>query len=98
MTGRLAEKIVATSEEAKQMTVNEIMSIPVIAGRPNDDVESTARTILLKKIKKLPIVCDGKLVGLATLTDLFHFEPELIRSYTILMRARTKSNVLVLLG
>jgi CBS domain-containing protein len=95
MTERdLLKKVVATSEKVKQMTVNEIMSMPVIAGHPSDDVESTARTMLSKKIKKLPIVCDGKLVGVVTLTDLFRFEPELIRSYTILMRARTESNVL----
>jgi CBS domain-containing protein len=90
----LLKKVVATSEKVKKMTVNEIMSTPVISGHPNDDVEITGRTMLSKKIKKLPIVCDGELVGVVTLTDLFRFEPELIRSYTILMRARTESNVL----
>jgi CBS domain-containing protein len=42
----------------------------------------------------MPVVENDKLVGIVTLTDLFRFEPELIKSYTILMRARTEPNVL----
>jgi CBS domain-containing protein len=90
----LLKKIVVTSERVRQMKVDEIMSTPVIAAHPDEDVESAARTMLSKKIKKLPIIDDGRLVGVVTLTDLFRFEPELIRSYAILMRARTECNVL----
>jgi signal-transduction protein with cAMP-binding, CBS, and nucleotidyltransferase domain len=32
-----------------------------------------------KRIKKLPIVENGKLQGLVTLTDLVNFQPQLIR-------------------
>ncbi len=32
-----------------------------------------------KKIKKLPIVENGKLLGLVTLTDIVSFQPQLIR-------------------
>ena len=32
-----------------------------------------------KKIKKIPIVEDGKLVGILTLTDLVSFQPTLMK-------------------
>jgi CBS domain-containing protein len=90
----LLKKILVDSEEIRGLKVDQIMSSPLTAARPGDDVEASARVMLAKKIKKLPIVEDGKLVGIVTLTDLFRFEPELIKSYTILMRARTETNVL----
>jgi len=36
------------------------------------------------KIKKLPVTQDGNLVGLMTLTDVLHFQPQLLRIYGIL--------------
>jgi CBS domain-containing protein len=90
----LLKKILVISEEVKKMKVDEIMSTPIIATRRGDDVEEAARIMLKKRIKKLPVIEDDKLIGIVTLTDLFRFEPELIRSYTILMRARLEPNVL----
>jgi predicted transcriptional regulator len=90
----LLKKVLVNIEEAKMLKVDQIMSTPIIAAQPEDSVEAAARIILAKRIKKLPVVENGKLVGIVTLTDLFKFEPELIKSYTILMRARTEQNVL----
>ena len=90
----LLKKVLVNVAEVKTLRVDEIMSKPLTSARPEDNVENAARTMLAKRIKKLPIIQDGNLVGVVTLTDLFRFEPELIKSYTILMRARIEPNVL----
>jgi predicted transcriptional regulator len=90
----LLKKVLINVEEVKALSVDDIMSEPLTSARPEEKVEEAARTMLTKRIKKLPIIKDGHLVGVVTLTDLFRFEPELIKSYTILMRARIEPNVL----
>ena len=90
----LLKKVLINVEEVKALSVDDIMSEPLTSARPEEKVEEAARTMLAKRIKKLPIIKDGHLVGVVTLTDLFRFEPELIKSYTILMRARIEPNVL----
>jgi CBS domain-containing protein len=90
----LMKKVLINIEEVKALKVDDIMSEPLTSARPEEKVEEAARTMLAKRIKKLPIIKDGNLVGVVTLTDLFRFEPELIKSYTILMRARIEPNVL----
>jgi CBS domain-containing protein len=90
----LLKKVLINIEEAKALKTGQIMSTPIIVAQPGDSVEAAGRMMLTKKIKKLPVVENEKLVGIVTLTDLFKFEPELIKSYTILMRARTEQNVL----
>jgi len=90
----LLKKVLINVEEVKALSVDDIIAEPLTSARPEEKVEEAARTMLAKRIKKLPIIKDGHLVGVVTLTDLFRFEPELIKSYTILMRARIEPNVL----
>jgi predicted transcriptional regulator len=42
----------------------------VIYGNPQMELEDAARLMFRKKVKKLPIMQDGELIGLITLTDL----------------------------
>ena len=46
------------------------MSAPLIFGDLDMDIEDTIKFMLKMKIKKLPIVKSGKLLGLVTLTDI----------------------------
>lgn len=69
--------------------VKEIMSKPVVTGTPHMDLEATARLMFKKKTKKLPVVKDGRLIGLVTLTDLLRFQPEIIRILKKIIRAET---------
>lgn len=85
-------RVLVNSEEVKEMKAADLMSTLVIATRPKEDVEHAARIMPEKRIKKLPVIENGEFVGVVTLTDLFRFEPELNKSYTVLMRARTESN------
>jgi len=77
----ILRKIVETSKNAGKVKVREIMSTKLVVGTPNMDVVDAARMMLQKKIKKLPVVTDSKLVGLVTLTDIVRtvrMEPEMM--------------------
>jgi hypothetical protein len=47
------------------------------------ELEQAITLMIERKIKKLPIVDDQKLLGLVSLTDILRFQPQLIRVYKI---------------
>ncbi len=54
--------------------ISEVMSAPPISIDPDGTVQEAARTMAQKKIGCLPVLEDGKLVGLVTETDVLeHF-------------------------
>jgi len=74
-------KVVEASKNAGKTKVSEIMSTKLVVGTPEMDVVDAARMMLQKKIKKLPVVTDSKLVGLVTFTDIVRtvrMEPEMM--------------------
>jgi CBS domain-containing protein len=66
------EDIGATSIEVllKAVTVDEIMSAPVLTVDAADEVTDAARMMLEDKVGSLPVTEGGRLVGIITETDL----------------------------
>ncbi|MGD7044259.1 acetoin utilization AcuB family protein [Jeotgalibacillus proteolyticus] len=62
----------ADSRELFNTKVKDIMTTPVITGHPLDFVEEIALLFMEEQIGCLPIVSDGKLIGMVTETDLLH--------------------------
>jgi acetoin utilization protein AcuB len=54
----------------KGITVAEIMSAPVVAVAPSDDLETAARLMVEERVGSLPVVEGGRVVGIVTETDL----------------------------
>ncbi len=79
----LLKRVLAKSEKNKHKKVVEIMTKPLLSAAPNMQIEEAAKLMFHKKIKKLPIVEKGKLLGLLTLTDILRIQPQLIRMYKI---------------
>ncbi len=79
----MLKRVLAASEELKKMNVQKIMSKPLTVGKPGMEIERAAKIMFTKKMKKLPIVEKGKLLGIVTLTDLLRLQPQLIRMYKI---------------
>ncbi len=50
--------------------VKDIMSTPVISARAGDSLEAAARLMLEDKVGSLPVVDDGRVVGILTETDM----------------------------
>jgi len=82
MTERdLLKKVVENSRNPEKTKVHEIMSKRLVVGTPRMEIPDAVRLMLQKKIKKLPIVVDGKVIGLVTLTDIARttrIEPQMI--------------------
>jgi CBS domain-containing protein len=75
----LLKRIVAECKNAKKTMVKDIMSSPLIVIAPNMDLEEAARLMFEKKIKKLLVIDQNRLVGLVSLTDIARFQPEVIK-------------------
>ncbi len=73
------KRVLVESKNPKKTKVQEVMSSPLIVAKPDMEIDKVTRFMFDRKIKKLPIVEDGKLVGLVTFTDLLRFQPSLIR-------------------
>lgn len=82
MTERdLLKKVVEHFRNPEKTKVHEIMSRRLVVGTPRMEIPDAVRLMLQKKIKKLPIVVDGTIVGLITLTDIARttrIEPQMI--------------------
>ncbi len=66
----MLKRVLAGLEHPEKLKVKEIMSKPLVAAKPQMDIEDAAGIMLKRRIKKLPVVENGHLVGLVTLTDL----------------------------
>lgn len=64
------KRVVAQSKDADKTKVSEIMSKPIIVGGPDMFVEDATKLILSKNIKKLPVMKNGRIVGIVTLSDI----------------------------
>ncbi len=75
----LLKRIVSEAKNPKKLKVAAVMSKPIIVVEPEMDLEEAAKLMFKMKIKKLPVVKDGQLKGLVTLTDFARFQPQMIR-------------------
>ena len=82
MTERdLLKKVVELGKNPEKTKVHDIMSKRLVVGTPRMEIPDVVRLMLQKKIKKLPIVTEGKIIGLVTLTDIARttrIEPQMI--------------------
>ncbi len=75
----LLKRVLSDARNPKTTKVGAVMSKPLIVVEPDMDLEEAAKLMFKLKIKKLPVVQDGRLMGLVTLTDLARFQPQMIR-------------------
>jgi CBS domain-containing protein len=67
----------ATNERVFGMKVAEIMTRDVITGSPHDDLMTVAHTMTEKRIRHLPVVDKGRLVGIVSIGDIVKTQRDL---------------------
>ncbi len=72
-------RVLAESRPPEKTKVSEVMSRPLMYAEPNMELEEAAKLMFKMKVKKLPVLEEGKLVGLVTLTDLARFQPQIMK-------------------
>jgi CBS domain-containing protein len=50
--------------------VTEVMSSPLVTALPTDSVEQVMGLMTSKRIRHLPVLCEGRLVGIVSIGDL----------------------------
>jgi len=66
----MLRRVMHKSRDPGKTCVSEIMSKPLIVATPNMDAREAVKFMLERNIRRLPVVENGRLVGLVTLTDL----------------------------
>jgi len=75
----MLKRVLAKSMDPEKVKVSDIMSVPLVVGKPGMEIEDAVKLMFKIKIKKLPVVQRGRLLGLVTLTDITRFQPHMIR-------------------
>ena len=63
-------KVILKGRQSRQTMVNEIMSTPVITAPIDCSIEEALRLMSERRIRHLPVVARGKVVGLVSVGDL----------------------------
>ena len=63
-------RCVATSKNCADTKASEIMTTHVIKTTPDTDAGEAARTMSTNQVRRLPVIEDGKIVGMLSIGDL----------------------------
>ncbi len=74
----MVKRVILGSADTEKTKVKKIMSKPLVIGNPQMDIDQASKIMRKRKIKKLPIIANGRLVGLVTTTDIVR-SPEVIK-------------------
>lgn len=89
----LNKKVVAPAKDPKKIKTKEIMSSPIVFVNPNEDLLATVEKMKKYRIKRIPVVEKGKIVGIVTDTDIARASPDMldILNFRLKMRAMGRS-------
>ncbi|MFH1248689.1 MAG: CBS domain-containing protein [archaeon] len=75
--GDIVERFATTDKISKNVTVKEVMSSHLIKADEDENVENAIGIMLKNKIRRLPVVSKGRLVGMLTLDYVAKHLPEI---------------------
>lgn len=64
------QKIALKSLSSQKTRVGDVMTTPVISAKPGDSIEQCMETMTNNHCRHLPVVQDGKLLGIVSIGDL----------------------------
>ncbi|MEM3017745.1 MAG: CBS domain-containing protein [Candidatus Bathyarchaeia archaeon] len=74
----ILRRVLEVTLAAEAMKAKEVMSSPLVTVSSEATVEEAARLMVERHIKKLPVVKDGKLIGIVTSTDIVRSQPRMV--------------------
>lgn len=74
----IIDEIVLKGKKAASIKIESFMQEPIVTVDPNDDLLVASRKMKDNNIHRLPVVSNGKIVGLISLTDIARTSPEMV--------------------
>ncbi len=71
-------KVLGKQIDITKENIDSIMSSPIIAILPTENLENAAKLMVTKGIRKLPVIENSKLIGIITEDDIIKIAPDLI--------------------
>lgn len=66
----IARRVVAAGHDPDYLTVDKIMSSPLVTTTPEASLAAAAKLMTENGVRRLPVIDGGKLVGIVTPTDI----------------------------
>ncbi len=71
-------KLLSKNKDPNKEKLSSIMSSPLITIKPDDTIDNAAKLMVIKKIKKLPVLENNNVVGIVTEDDIIRIAPDLM--------------------
>jgi len=89
----IIEDIILLGKSPEEVKVRDVMTKDIITVNPSNTLEEAAEIMVNHKIKKLPVIDKGRLVGIVTATDLIAYENRLVEKISSLIMASPMKNI-----
>jgi CBS domain-containing protein len=78
-------RLVAANEAVFPLSISALMSREMVIGVPHDDLEAVAHTMTEKRVRHVPVVDQGKLIGIVSIGDIVKAQRDLYQGelYTL---------------
>ncbi|MGB6679689.1 MAG: CBS domain-containing protein [Candidatus Bathyarchaeia archaeon] len=86
----ILRRVLEVTMASEAMKAKEIMSSPILTIESQATTEEAATLMNSKRIKKIPVLEDGKLVGIVTSTDIVRSEPKMVETLSTMMWKKPK--------
>tara|TARA_Y100000310_G_scaffold135179_1_gene134053 strand:- start:2335 stop:3015 length:681 start_codon:yes stop_codon:yes gene_type:complete len=83
-----------SKKDLANILVKDIMKRKVVTIKPSADITEALRKIRKKKIRRIPVVENKKVIGMLTTKDIFKISPDLFTSMAETMKIREETNKL----
>jgi len=77
----IALKVLLKNKRADELMAKEIMSSPLITIEPDASVDEASALAATKRIKRLPVVENGVLVGIVSIRNILTLKPEYVKRF-----------------
>ena len=86
------KKIVAPGKDPKKLKAEEIMSSPIVFSNPEEDILVTVEKMKKYRVKRIPVVNKGKIVGIVTNTDIARASPDMLDILNFRLKMREEGS------
>ena len=79
----LAVRVLDKNKDLKRLKVSNIMTTPILTVAPDADIYYSSEMMRKNRIKKLPVVRNGILIGIVTQTDILEYFRNLRKKFVL---------------